>query len=221
MVYTTRFQFSPASIDVPNHRLFAPVLGAVHSHIVEVDINGVREDTEFWLLHPWLQLDQTKLGFRLAKDDRISLHMEYFYKVDRPGLFWFMTGCKEETPDRRTQIISKHYIDGHFAFDNGLYKEAVLNFGTVVEAILNVELKVRNLRNMIDTEICASTDRGIRERMHMVRTLRNKVHPERIDETADVSKHDAMQARLALQEIILFYKDEAPAYPASRRKQAR
>lgn len=211
MAYTTRFKLSPASIDALNCRVFAPILGAVQRHIVVVEINGLPEDTDFYLQPPWLELDRSKLGFDLEPSDKLSLHVEYFYKADAPYLFGFLTGHTAD--DHRTEIISKHYIDGHFSFDNGLYKEAVLNFGTVLEAVLNVNFTKANLVDLIKTESCAATNKDVRDHMHLIRKLRNKVHPREISKTADVGPHDAAQARLALQEIILFYTTQAPAYP--------
>jgi len=101
MVYTTRFALSPASIDPGNYQLFAPVLGAVLSHVIEVTINGVLEHDDFWVLPPWLVLDRSKLGYRLERTDKISLRIEYFYKAENPGLLAFLTGCDPKSPDRR------------------------------------------------------------------------------------------------------------------------
>jgi hypothetical protein len=215
-MYTTRFSFSESSIDPKNQRLFAPFCGALNIHTIELNINGVIGDGFFVIQHPWIVIDQAKLGYPVENTDNISVRIEYFYKSANIAVLDFLVTNEypSATRTKTVEIISKHYIDGFFALDNGLYKEAVLNFGTVLEGILNHTLKFKKLNELIKQEKSVNTPSAhpVKALMLEIKDLRNRVHPEQISAFGDVSREEAQKAKYNIQEIILFYKDKTVHY---------
>lgn len=99
---------------------------------------------------------------------------------------------------RSREIISKHYISGQFSLDNGLYKEAALNFGTVLEGVLSKDLSSKSLNDLI-RDYSGSADITL---MNEIRKFRNKVHPKLIGTSQDITRYEGIKARNNL-EIIL------------------
>jgi hypothetical protein len=81
-------------------------------------------------------------------------------------------------PSLSKEIISKHYTEGQFCLDNGLYKNAVVNFGTTLEALLNKNFQSKKFEVLINNYF-GTTDKVV---MNSIRNLRNKIHPNRISE---------------------------------------
>ena len=82
--------------------------------------------------------------------------------------------------------------------DNGLYKNAVLNFGTTLEGLLNKELQRIDLNDLINYYIGTAN----KDDMHYIRQLRNKVHPNQINAPQDISAKEAVEARNKLEKIL-------------------
>ena len=87
--------------------------------------------------------------------------------------------------------------------DNGLYKNAVLNFGTTLEALLNKNLQDKKLCDLIKDYSGATDKTAMTENeMTSIRNLRNKVHPHRISQTQDITRKEAINTRNQLEIII-------------------
>jgi hypothetical protein len=79
-----------------------------------------------------------------------------------------------------------------------LYKNAVLNFGTTLEGLLNKSLTNKKLNDLI-IQYEGSADK---DHMHFIRRLRNKVHPNQISLSEDITRKEAVEARNKLETII-------------------
>lgn len=87
---------------------------------------------------------------------------------------------------------------GQFALDSWLYKEAVLKFGTVIEAIIDTELRGDRFGNLID-----QSNYSTKADMHLIRKFRNQVHPNRLQNFSDINRSDALHARFTLGRILI------------------
>ncbi|MDD2486903.1 MAG: hypothetical protein PHS92_00835 [Candidatus Gracilibacteria bacterium] len=141
----------------------------------------------------------------ILQDDILSIDINYFYiKADNKKILSFLIDDSYSDKDKSTEIISKHYSEGQFSLDNGLYKDAVLNFGTVLEGILNKGLEDIKLWKLIK-EYSGNADK---ESMKKIQGFRNKVHPNLIKDFEDISREDAIEARNLLEILIYnFFKD--------------
>lgn len=212
--------FTPSiAFDLTKARIFVPTLTACILQSIEFLIPGAATQKsldEFEIKGPFIVLDSS-LTALLQADNQFIIHVDYHYKSSEHEPV-----CKEladnvlsqtlssppATPDeidihrKRTEIFVKHYINGIFAFDSGLYKEAVLNFGTVLEVMLNTELNNISLggqRGLIATTTIAP---GLRDNMTFIRECRNKVHANRIADLGDISRLESRKCRMNLDEIL-------------------
>ncbi|MBN2295355.1 MAG: hypothetical protein JXM70_23190 [Pirellulales bacterium] len=215
-MYRTLIRSERGAIDKANRRVFLPVLAAYEIHSVHIDFLGCttqHESIDFRIDVPFIHWLDDGIANTLRSDDHLFLHVDYFYRkaetapeclrlgtgLIRSTLTHTPTSAENAATAKREQIFVKHYIDGQFALDNGLFKEAVVNFGTVVEVLLNTELKHANLTDLIATTPLAS---GYHTQMHFIRKCRNKVHPNRLRDFDDVTRIDAIQCRQNLDLII-------------------
>ena len=212
--------FTPANaFEMPKARVFVPSLTTCSIQSVEFLIPGAPTQNPlsgFDIKGPFIVLDRS-LAALLQSDDQFIVHIDYHYKCSEHE-----PACKEMadnilsqtlssppvTPDeieihkKRTEIFVKHYINGVFAFDSGLYKQAVLNFGTVLEVILNTELNNINLggRNGLIATTTIAT--GFTGNMTFIRECRNKVHANQIADLGDISRLESRKCHMDLDEIL-------------------
>jgi hypothetical protein len=211
--YSTLYPISLSTLDFDKQRIFAPVCAAMHIHIIKLCINGLAIVQGFKVQHPWIYVDRIVLGYEIDANDDLRLEIEYFYKSDFGDVLDTLvdTTYPAETASKSKAILSSHYIDGHFALDNGLYREAVTNFGTVIETLVNRTLNHDQLKSLISNDPTVSSDPKIQQHMHDLRELRNRVHPNQISKMGTISREDAESARLKLQDIIYhFFKTANP-----------
>lgn len=207
MTYSTQFEFAEGILDVPLQRIFAPIVGAWFVQASRLSTNGQLIMSGFRLEHPWVVWDQTDVGYALHAGGNVCLQADYFYKTDRVNVLDCVLpyDYPSATAGAAKEIMSTHFIDGHFAFDNGLYKEAVSNFGTVAEALVNRTMGRTPLANLIANDPVANKDSTIQRSLNFIRELRNRVHPNHIHASGNISFEDARSARLQLQKILHFY----------------
>jgi hypothetical protein len=192
------FKVTGSLIDVANQEIFTPFVNCYHLHSAIISFNGVsyEEDNDFnfnGYKTKWTG------AFTLVDTDVLIFDLNYFYiKPDNLNVLSFIVDGTYTDPNKSNEIISKHYIEGQFSLDNGLYKNAVLNFGTALEGILNKPLANQDLNDLINNYPGVAD----KTKMHSLRQLRNKVHPNRISSTQDVTRKEAIEARQNL-EIIL------------------
>lgn len=194
------FKIPKECIDVKNQEIHTPFINCYIIHSAYMFINGIVyeevEDFEFEK-----HLTKWKGSFEIEVNDSITLELNYFYirNEDYRILNCITEGDVEYSEIELTnKIISKHYAEGQFSLDNGLYKNSVLNFGTVLEGILNKSMANTTLNELI-VNYTGSIDKNL---MHSIRVLRNKVHPNKLIKTEDISRKEAVQIRNNL-EIIL------------------
>jgi hypothetical protein len=138
-------------------------------------------------------------GFQIDQSDSIVFDVNYFYiKPMNTEVLGFLIDGTYSNQTKTKGIISKHYIEGQFSLDNGLYKNAVLNFGTTLEGLLNKQLNNTTLKHLIDGYSGAAD----KVDMHLLRKLRNKVHPNQISNSQDISRMEAINARNILELIL-------------------
>lgn len=194
------FKITSNLIDVENQEIFTPFVNCYHLHSAILSFNGIsyEEDADFNF-----EGFKTKWtgAFNLEEEDVLIFDLNYFYiKPDNLNVLSFIVDNTYTNPAKSNEIISKHYIEGQFSLDNGLYKNAVLNFGTALEGILNKSLANQDLNYLIENY----PGEADKSKMHTLRKLRNKVHPNRISSTQDVTRKEAIEARQNL-ELILRY----------------
>jgi len=213
MPYSTLYPLSQTTVDFTQQRIFAPVCAAMQIHTMKLYINGQVQVRGFRFLHPWLSVDKVVLGFEIDNTDELWLEIGYFYKSDRADLLDTLVNSSypTTTASKTKSILSTHYIDGHFALDNGLYKEAITNFGTVIETLVNRDLSHSQLNCLISNDPVAISDPKVQHYMHDLRELRNRVHPNQISKMGSISRENAESARFKLQDIVyLFFKASNP-----------
>lgn len=148
-MYKSRYLVDPGLVDESGQKIFVPYTLCYSIHSIVVLINGlnVEEGTAFCLNDEFF-VWKPSAGYRLERTDRVVLEINYFYKTSwndistfSNSLFAVDSTVQSGVIDKRRSIFSKHYIDGQFALDNGLYKESVMDFGTALETILNSSLE--------------------------------------------------------------------------------
>jgi hypothetical protein len=195
------FKIGKKCIDTTSQEIFTPFINCYHLHSVTISINGVtyEEDNDFHFIGY-----KTKWtgAFSLEVADTLIFEINYFYiRPDDEKILNFLIDNSYSDNTKSNQIISKHYTEGQFSLDNGLYKNAALNFGTTLEALLNKALTNQDLNDLINN-YNGNADKSA---MHFIRQLRNKVHPNRISLTQDITRQEAIIARNHLEEILKLY----------------
>lgn len=199
-MYKAIFKISFECIDLLKQEIFTPFINCYNIHSAYMIVNGAiyEEDVVFKLdNHLTKMIGQNEL----EDGDHIIMELNYFYmRNEDKQILSFLISEEGEYSDvvLTNEIASKHYVEGQFSLDNGLYKNAALNFGTVLEGLLNKRLESTTLNSLIED----FTNHEDRELMHFIRLLRNKVHPNRLMNTEDITRREATEARNNL-EIIL------------------
>jgi len=196
-MYKAIYKIQTECLDGVRKTIFTPFIKCYHIHSVIIYANGLAQemDVDFYF-------DNYKtIWFEEYFENNWSMifDINYFYmRPDDIEVLGFLVDSSFTNQIKSKEIISKHYIEGQFSMDNGLYKNAVLNFGTTLEGILNKELRRMDLNDLIES-YCGSADKSD---MHFIRQLRNKVHPNQISATEDISFKEAVQARNKLEKIL-------------------
>jgi len=177
------------------NRIFTPFLNCYELHSVFVNFGGLFEDEiDFRENYTFI-----KRFYKSADGYRITFDINYFYmNLNNTKMFDSIIDSSFKYPKNSRLIASKHYTEGQFSLDNGLYKNAVMNFGTALECLLNKRLDNSKFDNLIESY----NGQASKEDMHLIRELRNKVHPNRIKDFQDITQREAVEARNKL-EIIL------------------
>lgn len=193
-MYKAVFKIQSECIDVAQQQIFAPFVRCYYIHNIVLLVNGIayEESIDFELdgfLIKW------NGDFSLATNESIVCQIDYHYmKPDEENALDFIVDSTYTDPDKTNSIISKHYVRGQFSLDNGLYNNAVSNFGTTLEGILNKKFSSQGLNLLIDKKNTS---------MVFLKKQRNKVHPNRISEEGEVARKEAIEARIQLEKIIL------------------
>jgi hypothetical protein len=194
-MYKAIYRIQPDCIDEKENKIFTPFLNCYEVHSVFVNSGGLIEDA--------LSFDGNytyiKTLYIHDKSFRLTFDINYFYmNLNNTNIFDYIIDSKYKDPHNSKKIAAKHYIEGQFSLDNGLYKNAILNFGTTLECLLNKNLNGWNFKKLIEQyEGSASKDE-----MHSIRDLRNKVHPNRITDMEDINQSDAIEVRNKLEVIL-------------------
>lgn len=201
-MYKSIFKISFQCIDFSKQEIHTPFINCYIIHSAYMIVNGViyEENVVFKFENHFTKMLE---GNKLEDGDHIIIELNYFYmrNEDKQILNFLISEERGYSHmDLTNGIVSKHYVEGQFSLDNGLYKNAALNFGTVLEGLLNKRLGDTPLNSFIEDYI--DDDNDNKERMHSIRLLRNRVHPNRLIETEDISRKEAIEARNNL-EIIL------------------
>ncbi len=198
-MYKAVFKIQSDCLEVANQEIFTPFVNCYQIHSVTMYVNGVSYEQDIVFCFIGHKTKWINIGFQLETTDTIIFDINYFYiRPDDIEVLGFLVDTLYSNQTKSKEIISKHYIEGQFSLDNGLYKNAVLNFGTTLEGILNKSLTNQDLNDLINnyTGSADKTD------MHFIRQLRNKVHPNQISATQDISRKEAIEARNYLEVII-------------------
>ncbi|OIN59966.1 hypothetical protein [Arsenicibacter rosenii] len=202
-MYKAIYKVQDQNIDSANNRLFTPFVNCYIIHSAILYVNGVagEQDVDFVFNGNYTE---TKLGYDLSDDDSFILDINYFYIKENTNMFDFLIQNSFSNKVKSNEIVSKHYINGQFSLDNGLYKNAVMNFGTVLEGLLNEGLSKATLATLIKNYSVTSSKKGSADKadMDFIRNLRNKVHANTISATQDVSRQEAIEARNKLELIL-------------------
>ena len=196
-MYKAIYKIQTECLDGVSKTIFTPFIKCYHIHSVIIYANGIAQemDVDFYF-------DNYKtIWFEQYFENNWSMifDINYFYmRPDDIEVLSFLVDSSFINQIKSKEIISKHYIEGQFSMDNGLYKNAVLNFGTTLEGILNKDLRRMDLNDLIES-FCGSADKND---MHFIRQLRNKVHPNQISATQDISVKEAVEARNKLEKIL-------------------
>lgn len=221
-MYKARFKLHGDSVDESRQRICLPILVAYELHSVVVSVSGKAEEEgqEFTIQHPFLIWNEVLAGYRIEATDSILVDANYHYKSSYSNptcvalskeVIAAARDAKKFYPaveEKRSEFFIKHYIDAQFSLDNGLFKEAALNFGTALEAILNRSLtKGDNLKTLIEQEEKLET---ILSQCDLIRQFRNKVHPNNIAGASDVNRQDAQQCRSIFERVLGIYLKDIP-----------
>ena len=192
------FKIENKCIDIANQEIFTPFINCYHLHSLTISMNGVsyEEDDDFKIIGYKIKWTG---AFDLEAGDKLILDINYFYiRPDDTNVLSFLIDSSYSNSVKSNEIISKHYIEGQFSLDNGMYKNAALNFGTTLEGLLNKTLTNQNLNILIDNY----QGEADKIAMHKIRELRNKVHPNKISMSEDITRQEAIDARNLLEEIL-------------------
>jgi hypothetical protein len=201
-MYKAIYKIQPDCLDSSNRTIFTPFINCYQIHSVSVYANGLVQEQEVDFVFSGCNTIWNEDYFR--NDWAIVFDINYFYmKPNNVKVLSFLVNDAFTYESRTKEIISKHYIEGQFSLDNGLYKNAVLNFGTTLEALLNKDLSYANFEKLIN-----SCKYSCKLEMLAIKDLRNRVHPNNILDSKDISRVEAVQARNYLEKILKIMKSE-------------
>lgn len=197
-MYKSIFKLQSDCIDIANQKLFTPFINCYELHSSRLNVNGVsyEEGIDYSFSNEWTNWIG---GFSLDISDSILFDIDYFYiRKHDIDVLSFLVDATYANQMTTKEIVSKHYVEGQFSLDNGLYKNAVLNFGTVLEGLLNKSLTNTTLANLISSYSGGASTSD----MTTIRQFRNKVHPNQISLTQDITRTEAVDARNNLERIL-------------------
>lgn len=197
-MYKAIYKVQGDCIDGDKNAIFSPFINCYYLHSVTIIYNGIiyQEEIDFTINEYFTQWN---FDIEKMECDVYTYEINYYYiRAEDPNILKFIVDNRYANPSKTNEIISKHYVEGQFCLDNGLYKNAVLNFGTTLEGLLNFELKSIKLDDLIRKY----TGNASKNKMHFLRRLRNKVHTNKIINNNDVSRMEAVKARNELELII-------------------
>lgn len=197
-MYKALYKIQNDCVNETTQEIFTPFINCYQIHSVTVYINGLalEQDIEFNFID---YKTKCTCGYSIGTRDSIIFEINYFYiRPDDIDVLGFLVDHTFSNQTKSKEIISKHYIEGQFSLDNGLYKNAVINFGITLEGILNKNLANTKLNNLINNYSGISD----KDDMHFIRQLRNKVHPNQINLTQDITRKEAVEVRNKLETIM-------------------
>lgn len=181
--------------------IFVPCINCYYIHSIFLYMGGLanEEGSDFEIEHPFIKWRYEDFGATIEKSDSLRLEINYHYmKFEETTCFDFIIHDEFVDFDKSNKIASKHYMEGIFSLDNGLYKNSVTNFGTVLEALLNRKLNNVSLKKLIEQY----EDISIIPHMEYVRNTRNKIHASAIVGNQDVTRKEAIECRNSLDRIL-------------------
>lgn len=194
-MYKAIYRIQPECIDPKENKIFAPFLNCYELHSVFVNINGLIED-DIRIEGNYTFLS---MPYPIDREWKTTFDINYFYmNLNNTNIFDYLIDSKYKDPLNSKKIAAKHYVEGQFSLDNGLYKNAILNFGTALECLLNKKLDSSSLGLLINQYTGLAPKTG----MISIKDLRNKVHPNRIMDMEDINQSDAIQVRNMLEVIL-------------------
>jgi len=194
-MYKAIYRIQPECIDPKENKIFAPFLNCYELHSVFVNINGLIED-DIRIEGNYAYVNKP---YPIDREWKTTFDINYFYmNLNNTNIFDYLIDSKYEDPPNSKKIAAKHYVEGQFSLDNGLYKNAILNFGTTLECLLNKVLDKSDLADLIKQYDGFAS----KEDMDAIRILRNKVHPNRIKDMQDINQSDAVKTRNMLEVIL-------------------
>jgi hypothetical protein len=191
-MYKAIYRIQSECIDPKENKIFTPFMNCYELHSVFVNINGlIEDDTRIEGNYTFLNMP-----YPIDREWKTTFDINYFYmNLNNTNIFDCLIDSKYKYPLNSKKIAAKHYVEGQFSLDNGLYKNAILNFGTTLECLLNKALDRSELADLIkEYDGFAS-----KEDMDKIRVLRNKVHPNRIKDMHEINQSDAIQVRNMLE----------------------
>ena len=145
-MYKANFKIQSECLNKDTNKIFVPFVNCYYIHSITLLVNGSSnyEYDNFDVIDNYLYIED----YILDGQDDFRIEINYFYiKKDNYKIFDFMIDKSYDSENLK--IISKHYIEWQFSLDNWLYKNAVLNFGTVIEWLLNKNLEYKYLDDLI------------------------------------------------------------------------
>ena len=197
-MYKAVYKIHSDCLDEKSQKIFTPFINCYQIHSVTIYANGLAQEHEIDFIFNNEETEWIS-EIRFSNNWSLIFDINYFYiRPENIEVLGFLVNEIYSNPDKSKEIISKHYIDGQFSLDNGLYKNAVLNFGTTLEGLLNKKLERVDLHDLIESY----DGDAKKEDMHFIRELRNKVHPNRITESQDITRKEAIKARNIMESIL-------------------
>jgi hypothetical protein len=200
-MYKAIYRIQPECINEKENKIFTPFLNCYELHSVFVNSDGHIENIFHWEGN----FSYIKRLYIHDSSFNLTFDINYFYiRLNHTPIFESIIDSNYKDKENSKSIASKHYIEGQFSLDNGLYKNAVMNFGTTLECLLNKRLDNSKFEKLINQYQGLAS----KEDMHYIRELRNKVHPNRIKDFQDITQSEAVDARNKLEVILKHFSTD-------------
>lgn len=190
------------------NKIFVPFYKCYQIHNYRLSLNGqILQWNTDWIIYSSGFID-LNLSYKTTSDWSIIVDIDYFYKSQIHTIFPSILNKNKilfennTIQQKRFEIISQHYVDGQFSLDNWLYKEAVQNFATVVEVLLNPKL---DDSQMLHKRITNFWDQTIKLSMNYIRVIRNKIHPNKLLQSNICTQQEATKCRNELEKILYYF----------------
>ena len=202
-MYKAIYRIQPECIDEKENKIFTPFLNCYELHSVFANSDGHIEN----IFYKEENFSYIKRLYIHDNYFNLTFDINYFYiRLNNTPIFESIINSSYKDTENSKSIASKHYIEGQFSLDNGLYKNAVMNFGTTLECLLNKRLDNSKFEKLINQYQGLAS----KEDMHYIRELRNKVHPNRIKDFQDITQSEAVDARNKLEVILKHFSNDIP-----------